>query len=327
MDSKTIVNNVYHTGTTSGIMLGNSWVMIFFFFFFSKIKSVNLDKIDVEDAMKLTANISIAILIKNWLIHQGLLPENIITDLPLTPLGPSTPIKIDKKLIGIVIKDMATGLAMIVGGAVVNALAFTRSNYLFSTMSEDQERKRHDLALEKLQKDRDSWNQARLERIDYINEQLKKQGHAERNFEDVDSAMRQYYDLTGIKLDDLPPEPHLYDRSKSGELLYVDDSHEESIKNGELALLITFYVRYNKKKIKNKKNIDRYNAVEVFFLIFIFYFFFVLTYKIDEHCTRVPNYKSDISSDHWVPESPFNSLPFCSIPLHSEVFGINSPSV
>ena len=119
----------------------------------------------------------------------------------------------------------------------MNALAFTGSNYLFSTMLGDKERKRHDLALEKLQKDRDSWNQARLERIDYINEQLKKQGHAERNFEDVDSAMRQYYDLTGIKLDDLPPQPHLYDRSESGELLYLDDSHEESIKNGELALL------------------------------------------------------------------------------------------
>ena len=68
---------------------------------------------------------------------------------------------------------MATGLVMMVGGAVVNALAFSGSNFLFSTMSGAAERKRHDLALEKLQKDTDSWNQARLERIDYINEQLK----------------------------------------------------------------------------------------------------------------------------------------------------------
>ena len=113
------------------------------------------------------------------------------------------------------------------GGAMVNALAFSGSNFLFSTMSGAAERKRHDLALEKLQKDRDSWIQARLERMDYINEQLKKQGHAERNFQDVDSAMRQYYNLIGVLMDPLPPEPHLYE--------YLDDSQEESIQNGELA--------------------------------------------------------------------------------------------
>ena len=89
-------------------------------------------------------------------------------------------------------------------------------------MSGAAERKRHDLALEKLQQDRDSWNQARLERINYINEQLKEQGHAERNFENVNDAMRQYYDFTGVQLDSLPQEPNLYD--------YLDDSQEESIK-------------------------------------------------------------------------------------------------
>ena len=96
-------------------------------------------------------------------------------------------------------------------------------------MSGAAERKRHDLALEKLQKDRDSWNQARLERIDYINKQLKKLGHAERNFQNVNDTMRQYYDLTGVRLDDSPPELDLYN--------YLDNSQKESIKNGELVLL------------------------------------------------------------------------------------------
>ena len=41
--------------------------------------------------------------------------------------------------------------------------------------------------------------------------------------------MKQYYDLTGVQQDSLPPEPNLYD--------YLDDSQEESIKNGELAPL------------------------------------------------------------------------------------------
>ena len=118
---------------------------------------------------------------------------------------------------------------MLTGGALVNALAFSGSNYLFSTLSSSAERKRHNLALEQLQHDRDSWNQARLQRIDYINTQLKKQDHAERTFADVDDAMRQYYNLTGVLLDPLPPEPHLYN--------YLDEGQTESIKNGELALV------------------------------------------------------------------------------------------
>ena len=42
---------------------------------------------------------------------------------------------------------------MMVGGALVNVLAFTDSNFLFGQLSKDRidaERKRHDLALEQL---------------------------------------------------------------------------------------------------------------------------------------------------------------------------------
>ena len=48
---------------------------------------------------------------------------------------------------------MAT-IALMVGGAITNALAFS---------------------MEKLQHERDTWNEERLERIDYINEELKKE--------------------------------------------------------------------------------------------------------------------------------------------------------
>ena len=37
-------------------------------------------------------------------------------------------------------------IGMMVGGALVNALAFTGSNYLFSSLSSSEERKRHNLA-------------------------------------------------------------------------------------------------------------------------------------------------------------------------------------
>ena len=51
-------------------------------------------------------------------------------------------------------KKMAS-VAMLIGGALVNTLAFTGSSYLFHRLSKDSidtERKRHDVAIEKLQK-------------------------------------------------------------------------------------------------------------------------------------------------------------------------------
>ena len=42
---------------------------------------------------------------------------------------------------------MAT-IALMVGGAITNALAFSGSNFLFSQMSGAEERKRHNLAME-----------------------------------------------------------------------------------------------------------------------------------------------------------------------------------
>ena len=53
---------------------------------------------------------------------------------------------------------MAT-IALMVGGAITNALAFSGSNFLFSQMSGAEERKRHNLAIEKLQHERDTWNE------------------------------------------------------------------------------------------------------------------------------------------------------------------------
>ena len=122
-----------------------------------------------------------------------------------------------------------TAIGMMIGGAVTNALAFTGSNYLFSTFSSSEERKRHNLAMKQLQHDRDTWNQERLQRIDYINDQLKRQERAERAFASVDDAMKKYYDLTGVLMDPLPPEPQLYD--------YLDEDQAKAIKNGELTLI------------------------------------------------------------------------------------------
>ena len=45
-------------------------------------------------------------------------------------------------------------IGFLIGGALINALAFTGSNYLLSSLSKesiDKERKRHDKAIEDLQ--------------------------------------------------------------------------------------------------------------------------------------------------------------------------------
>ena len=67
-------------------------------------------------------------------------------------------------------------VAMLIGGALGNALAFTGSSFLFSRLSKDsidRERKRHDLAIEQLQKAQIEWVHKRQEQIDFINKQLR----------------------------------------------------------------------------------------------------------------------------------------------------------
>ena len=71
-----------------------------------------------------------------------------------------------------------------VGGAVVNALAFGGANFGFSMLTDHgaEERKRHHLAEEKLQRARDKWNEDRMKRLGFINKRLRqkkmRQGHA-----------------------------------------------------------------------------------------------------------------------------------------------------
>ena len=51
-------------------------------------------------------------------------------------------------------------IAMLIGGALVNVLAFTGSSYLFHRLSADNidvERKRHDSAIEALQRAQIEW--------------------------------------------------------------------------------------------------------------------------------------------------------------------------
>ena len=101
-------------------------------------------------------------------------------------------------------------IAMLIGGALVNALAFSGSNYLFTILRSsgvDEEHKRHDKAVEQLQAAQASWSRKRTERLDFINEELRRQGHAVKTFRDVDAAMQEYAQVTGHNLDPWGPSP------------------------------------------------------------------------------------------------------------------------
>ena len=106
------------------------------------------------------------------------------------------------------------GIGFLIGGALVNALAFTGSNYLFSSLSKesiDKERKRHDKAIEDMQQAQLLWAKKRQQRLDYINDEIAKEHKAEKRFSDLSSAMQKYFIVTGRLLEPLPPKPVLSD--------------------------------------------------------------------------------------------------------------------
>ena len=98
-------------------------------------------------------------------------------------------------------------VAMLIGGALANALAFTGSSYLFHRLSADNidaERKRHDAAIEKLQTAQLEWAHKWQQRIDFINNQLRLEQKAETKFTELNDAMREYHEVFGHELPPLP---------------------------------------------------------------------------------------------------------------------------
>ena len=64
----------------------------------------------------------------------------------------------------------------IIDGTVVNALTFSGTNFVFSRLTDHgaEERKRHELALEKVQRARDEWNRGQMKHLDLINKRLRE---------------------------------------------------------------------------------------------------------------------------------------------------------
>ena len=92
---------------------------------------------------------------------------------------------------------MAT-IAIMVGGAVLNAATFIGGNYLAKALSGDSgqaaldEKKRHDLALEKYQRDYAQYQKDRTQLLDWVAKQDREKNQAFHDFKDTDQALALY---------------------------------------------------------------------------------------------------------------------------------------
>ena len=125
MDKKSIVNDLYQAAVILVLVVGYSMLG-------KKILKVlppSIRRFDLEDTGKLVAIVAASEMTREYLIKQKILPDHIN------------------------VQKMAS-VAMLIRGALANALAFTGSSYLFHRLSKESiyaEGKRHNAAIEKLQ--------------------------------------------------------------------------------------------------------------------------------------------------------------------------------
>ena len=120
-------------------------------------------------------------------------------------------------------------LLFAISGAVVNTLAYSGTSFVFSRLTDhgEEERKRHYLALERLQRARDEWNKDQMKGLDFINKRPREKNEARVDINNVDEAVLEYYRVFAKQIKPLPPEPqlsnfyHPSEAQKSGELLFV----------------------------------------------------------------------------------------------------------
>lgn len=69
--SKDIVNTIYHSAVESGLIVGYSILG-------KKIMKLNPAKVDMNDALKLVAVVTLSVITKDWLIKNKIIPEDIV---------------------------------------------------------------------------------------------------------------------------------------------------------------------------------------------------------------------------------------------------------
>ena len=120
-------------------------------------------------------------------------------------------------------------IAMMLGGAVLNATTFIGGSYLAKNLSggnTDQERVRHDKALEKYQKDYSKYEENRQRLLAWVDANRHNDAIASQNLSNTDEALKLYNRIhPDVNLHLSEPIFHDYYRpsndQKIGEILYV----------------------------------------------------------------------------------------------------------
>ena len=123
-------------------------------------------------------------------------------------------------------------IAIMIGGAVLNAAAFTGGNYLAKYLAGDNgqaalaEKTRHDKALEAYQAAMAKYNRERTQLLDWIETNMEIKAQADQNFTNTDYALKLYNQAHDYKLS-MPTAPKFSDMyqpselQKQSELLFV----------------------------------------------------------------------------------------------------------
>ncbi len=89
---------------------------------------------------------------------------------------------------------------MVVGG-LFNAVAFAGAGYIFSKFNNDRykkETRRHDLAMEKLARAQQEWNEKDIERQEKIAALRQERSDADEDFKNINKALKDYEKVTEL---------------------------------------------------------------------------------------------------------------------------------
>ena len=122
---------------------------------------------------------------------------------------------------------------MMIGGAFLNAAAFTSGNFFAKYLSGDSgqaalnEKTRHDKALESYEAAQARYSQERTKLLDWIETNRENKAQAKQSFTNTDYAFKLYNQAHPDRKMTLPEEPKFSDfyqpseAQKQGELLFV----------------------------------------------------------------------------------------------------------
>ncbi len=117
-------------------------------------------------------------------------------------------------------------MASMVAGGLFNAVAFAGAGYLFQKFNKDgygEETRRHDLALEKLEKARQEWNQKDIERQEKMAALRREKENANADFKNINKALRDYGKATTLVYDGkkFTRQPHIWDFYEPSSEIYM----------------------------------------------------------------------------------------------------------